>query len=92
MISFHLNQRNGSPACFYSYTSNFDSTQQSASYCRAFALPHVPHEPTSMKTAYLWVSRLGPHEVGHEGVAAGRDFSLPSFKLRPCRRKCSLPS
>jgi len=55
-------------------------TQRTATYYRTFALPHVPHEPTSMKTTYLWVSRLGPHEVGHEGVAAGRgDFSLPSF-------------
>jgi len=51
---------------------------------RTFALPHVPHEPTSMKSTYLWVSFSGPHDVGHEGVAAGRgDFSLPSFKLRP---------
>ena len=31
--------------------------------------PHVPHEPTSMKTTYLWISYLGPQEVGHEGVA-----------------------
>jgi hypothetical protein len=33
-----------------------------------------------MKTTYLWVSFLGPQEVGHEGVATGRGvFNLRSF-------------